>query len=148
MLTGWHVVAEAREWIGTRWKHQARQKRLACDCYGLILGVALNLGLPGAQEAADDFDLQGYGREPDYDLALAACRRYMVEKPLAEATIGDVLYMRAPRGIQPQHFAIRSADDPPYMIHAWAFARGVVENRIDAAWRSRIVHAFSFQGIA
>jgi NlpC/P60 family putative phage cell wall peptidase len=147
IVTGYHVVAEARTWIGTRWKHQARQKGRACDCAGLILGVAIALDIPGAEDAAYEWTSRGYGREPDYDLALASCRSYMTELPYAQAMIGDVLFMRVPRGVRPQHYAIKSREDPPYMIHAWAESRGVVENRIDEAWRSRIAHAFRFPGI-
>ena len=34
------VVKEARTWIGTPFVHQGRTKGLACDCLGLMIGVA------------------------------------------------------------------------------------------------------------
>lgn len=33
------VVAEARDWIGTPYRHQASVKHAGCDCLGLIRGV-------------------------------------------------------------------------------------------------------------
>jgi NlpC/P60 family putative phage cell wall peptidase len=140
------VIAEARSWLGTRWKHQAARKGVGTDCLGLVAGIALALGLPGAMEAAADERLRGYGREPDYPMALGGLREYMIERQTYEA--GDVLYLRVHRGIAPQHFAIVTALGPPYMLHAWAAQRGVVENRIDELWESRIAHIFSYKGVA
>lgn len=148
MIARDEIVLAARARLGLRWQHQARADFLACDCFGLVLLVALAVGVPNAQAAADDPDLKAYGRDPDYGRSLAAFRRYMTEIPKADAQAGDVLYMHVHRGIHPQHCAIKSADDPPYMIHAWATSRGVVENRIDEVWDARIVHVFRFQGVA
>lgn len=148
MISRHLVVAEARARLGMRWQHQARLDGVACDCLGLVVLVAVAVGVPGAVDALNDQDLQEYGREPDYARALAASRRYMAEIPVVDAQIGDVLYMRVPRGRSPQHFGIKSLDDPPYMVHAWARSRGVVENRIDDAWQSRISHAFRFRDVA
>lgn len=147
MISRYLVVMEARKRMGMRWQHQARLDGVACDCLGLVILVAVAVGVPGAAEAFSDPALQDYGREPDYARALAASRRYMNEIPSADARMGDVLYLRVPRGRSPQHFAIKSADDPPYMIHAWAQSRGVVENRIDDVWRSRIGHAFRLKDV-
>lgn len=33
------IVAAARCWIGTPYRHQARTKGAGCDCLGLVLGV-------------------------------------------------------------------------------------------------------------
>ncbi|MFN8911467.1 MAG: hypothetical protein ACK5V4_01705, partial [Alphaproteobacteria bacterium] len=39
------IVKEARDWIGTPFKSQGRVKQVACDCLGLIIGVAKNLNI-------------------------------------------------------------------------------------------------------
>src|SRR5690606_11249105 len=39
------VVAEAREWVGTPYRHQGNVKGRAVDCVGLILGVGHAVGL-------------------------------------------------------------------------------------------------------
>ena len=33
------IVAEARSWIGTPYRHQASLKGVGCDCLGLVRGV-------------------------------------------------------------------------------------------------------------
>ena len=41
-LTRDAIVAEARSWIGTRYRHQASLKGVGCDCLGLVRGVWRN----------------------------------------------------------------------------------------------------------
>ena len=38
-LTRARIVAEARAWIGTPYRHQASLKGVGCDCLGLVRGV-------------------------------------------------------------------------------------------------------------
>ena len=33
------IVAEARAWIGTPYRHQGSLKGIGCDCLGLVRGV-------------------------------------------------------------------------------------------------------------
>ena len=39
-VTGQDVVAEARRWLGTPWRHQARLRGVGVDCGGLVVCVA------------------------------------------------------------------------------------------------------------
>jgi NlpC/P60 family putative phage cell wall peptidase len=146
MITRAQVVAEARSWVGTRWHHQAARKGIGSDCVGLVAGVARELGLYGADEFAADPAVRGYGREPDPPMLLSACARYLEPVHLPELQAGDILLLRF--ASEPQHFALVSSTNPDYMIHAYAQARKIVENRIDAVWRSRIVRAYSYRGIS
>ncbi len=139
------VVAEAREWIGTRWCHQAAVKGVGTDCVGLIGGVALQLGLPDAQTWAQAQDLHNYGRDPDPTMLLREAAKLLDPVYLPEVRAGDILLLRFER--EPQHFAIVSEAFPSMMIHAYAQARRVVECNIDAVWRSRIVKAFAYRGL-
>jgi len=41
-LTRAAIVAEARSWIGTRYRHQGSLKGVGCDCLGLVRGVWRN----------------------------------------------------------------------------------------------------------
>lgn len=136
------IVAAARRWIGTRWNHQASKRGVGTDCIGLVVGVARELGIPEAAGFDASSEIRGYGREPDPAMLLRACDAFL--EPCAAPVPGDILLLRFKS--EPQHFAIMSG--PDYMIHAWAQARKVVENRIDALWRSRIVRAYSYRGIA
>lgn len=144
MMTGADIVRVAREWIGTRWRHQAAQRGVGTDCVGLLVGVAYELGLGDARAESRDVDFNGYGRAPDPSLLLRAANHYL--EPAAGPEVGGVLLMRF--ASNPQHFAIISQVSPlPYIIHAYAQARKVVENRVDTVWRQRIVRYYRFPGV-
>lgn len=141
MTTREQIVAEARRWLGTRWHHQASLRGVGTDCIGLIVGVARALGIKeAAQFDACDW-IAGYGREPDPEMLRRACSVFLV--PCRTPCPGDILLLRFLG--EPQHFALVSA--PDYMIHAYAQARRVVENRIDDVWGGRIVGAYSYRGL-
>lgn len=145
MITRADVVDAARGWLGTRWQHQASVKHVGTDCIGLLGGVALELGIEGAEGWKADPALHCYGREPDPKMLLSAVADYLDPVDRADMQPGDVLLCRF--AAEPQHFAIMSGDDPPMMIHAYAQARKVVENRIDETWRARILRVYSFRGV-
>jgi NlpC/P60 family putative phage cell wall peptidase len=146
MTTREQVIIEARRWIGTPWKHQQFMRGVGCDCIGLIGGVALALGLPGAEEWRDTPAFHNYGRRPDPELLLRGCDLLMQRIELGAARIGDVLVMRFTE--HPQHFAFISDGDPPRIIHAYAQARKVTEQRLDATWEARILRAYRLRGAA
>jgi NlpC/P60 family putative phage cell wall peptidase len=130
LITGEDVVAEARRWIGTPWRHQARLRGVGVDCGGLVVGVGQALGLPVRDHPP------GYSRLPD-GVSLRACvesqcRRIPVLEP------GAILLMRWET--EPQHLAIVSTLPEGFgMIHAWAGMRRVVEHGLTPEWQARIV---------
>ena len=69
------VIAAARAWLGTPWRHQGRLKGVAVDCGGLILGV-------GKEQGLLDFDTRAYGRIPDGQQLRTLCEQHL-------AIIGD-----------------------------------------------------------
>jgi NlpC/P60 family putative phage cell wall peptidase len=135
------IVAAARRWLSTRWQHQASVRGVGTDCIGLIVGVGRELGIQEATMFSSSDDVQGYGRQPDPVMLLRACATFL--DPCSSPVAGDILLLRFKT--DPQHFAILST--PDYIIHAYAQARKVVENRIDELWRSRIVTAYSYRGL-
>ena len=137
------IVAEARTWVGTPYAHQASAKALACDCIGLIVGVARTLGIREATDYDTALEVRGYGRQPDPVALLAATDKYLQQIPLAEAEPGDIYLLRFER--DPMHFAILSRLDPPYIIHAVELRGGVVEHRVDHFWRNRIMRAYRYR---
>lgn len=145
MTTGADVVAEAREWIGTRWGHQGRLKGVRVDCIGLIGGVALAIDIEGATEWASDPTMQQYGRIPDREFLYAGCERFLDRIPVADVRVGDVLVMAFEK--DPQHFAIVSRIDPMYLIHAYTSVRSVVENGA-GIWHAKVLRAYRFRGIS
>lgn len=143
MIARAYIVDVARTYLGVRWKHQG-QTRNGVDCLGLIGCVAADAGIDNAWLTDESAEFKGYGRQPDAERIAAGCARYF-DPVHGVPGLADVLLMRFDS--EPMHFGLVSAINPNYMIHAHAFARKVVENRIDDVWRSRIVRAYSFRGV-
>lgn len=144
MVSRAEIVAEAKTWKDTPYQHQQRLKGIATDCLGLIGGVALALGLPGAQQWADDPAYHCYGPIPDSKLLVSGCDQYMDRVSLDQIDIGDVLVMSFER--RPQHFGIVSQVNPMYVIHAYNSVGKVVENGITMA-RVRVLRAYRYRGV-
>jgi cell wall-associated NlpC family hydrolase len=147
MATRAQVVAEARRWLGTRWRHQGRGAE-GIDCAGLLLAVvrALDL-LPAEQIAAVETQTAGYGRYPRGD----ALKRALDER-LGRTAVpqpGDVLLMRFEA--EPQHVALLASrpDGTPSLIHAYAPApHRVIETIYDARWQQRTCCSYALPGVA
>ena len=142
LVTRGRIVASARGWIGTPYRHQGSLRGVGCDCLGLVRGVWREVigpepEAPGAY-AADWAEACGFER-----LAEAGARHFT---PLAvlEFGAGDVLLFRWRDGVPAKHAAI--ATSPHSMVHAHDGAR-VCEVQIGSQWRQRIAFAFRFPGI-
>lgn len=143
------VVATARSWIGTPYRHQASRQGLGCDCLGLVRGVwrALYGEEPEAPPAYRADWAETGGRET----LLEAAGRHLVEIDLRDAGSGDVLLFRMTPQACVKHCAIlseaRPGDPERRMIHAY-WGRAVVESWMGPWWRRRLTHAFSFPGVS
>ncbi len=144
------IIAEARSWLGTPWRHQASVKGVGCDCAGLVRGVGNALGLMDCREGAvGTAEFAGYGRAPEPKRMIRALDRFMTRSSRAaarqpdalEPVPGSVLLIRFDR--DPQHLAILTLEDT--IVHALASAGCVVEHRLSADWRARVVAAWSYQ---
>lgn len=145
MTTRADIVAEARAWIGTPWHHQAHAKGIGADCIGLIGGVALALGLPGAEEWERTPAFHDYGRTPDPQLLITGCDYLLDRIPLTGYGAGDVLLYAFER--DPMHFAIvTETANPRRIVHAYAQRRRVVEQSMPLAG-ARLVRAYGFRGV-
>jgi NlpC/P60 family putative phage cell wall peptidase len=136
------IVAEARSWIGTPYRHQASRKSVGCDCLGLVRGVWRAVLGPEPEAAppyAPDWAEAGGGE------ALAeAARRHLVEVERGAFAPSDVLLFRWRAGLPAKHAAIVTTTDR--MVHAHDGA-AVAEVAIAPWWRRRIAYAFRFPGI-
>lgn len=135
------VVETARAYIGVPFRHQGRTS-LGLDCAGLVIRVGVELGaLPLG------FDVAGYARNPDGVSMLAACRAHLEPIPVERMGAGDVALFRIVT--DPQHLAIVGDyfAGGLSLIHAYAPARKVTENRFDADWQSKLVAAFRLRGV-
>jgi NlpC/P60 family putative phage cell wall peptidase len=136
------IVAEARSWIGTPYRHQASIKGIGCDCLGLVRGVwrtfygdepeAVPPYAPDWAEAAND--------EPLVEAGL----RHLIAVDRSAFAPGDILLFRWRARLAAKHAAIVTAADR--MVHAHDGAC-VAEVAIAPWWRRRLAYAFRFPGI-
>lgn len=133
MTTGSEIVAHARQYVGTPFKHQGRHLGRALDCAGLIACVGRDAGVTS-------FDRTDYSRSPDMQQMKAVLDREMVSIPIAEAKPGDVFWCVV-GSHAPQHLAIFTGTG---LIHAFEPARNCVEHRVDKKWRRRIRAAYRY----
>jgi NlpC/P60 family putative phage cell wall peptidase len=133
------IVAEARAWIGTPYRHQASLKGVGCDCLGLVRGVWRGL-LGEEPERAPPYS-------PDWAEALRqetlaqASARHLLPVALDAFRPGDVLLFRWRAHLPAKHMAI--VGKPDTMIHAHDGA-AVTEVAIAPWWRRRLAYAFQF----
>jgi NlpC/P60 family putative phage cell wall peptidase len=136
------IVAEARSWIGTPYRHQASVKGVGCDCLGLVRGVWRAV-IGGEPEAPPPY-------APDWAEALAkealaeAAARHLIVVDCSTFATGDVLLFRWRAGLAAKHAAIATAHDR--MVHAHDGA-AVAEVAIAPWWRRRLAYAFRFPGV-
>ncbi len=137
------VLAEAREWIGTPYQHQASAKGAGCDCLGLVRGVWR--ALYGAEPELAPAYTPDWAERHGAETLLNAARRNLHETALSDAAPGDVLAFRMHAAAPAKHVAI--LDEEARIIHAY-WGRAVVHSRFAPWWRARCVAAFSFPDIA
>jgi NlpC/P60 family putative phage cell wall peptidase len=141
-LTRAAIVAEARAWIGTPYRHQASLKGVGCDCLGLIRGVwrAVVGSEPERPPPYTPDWAEARGRET---LAEVAARHLI---PITSDTFGpgDVLLFRWRAGMPAKHAAIVTTDGK--MVHAHDGA-AVAEVVLAPWWQRRLAYAFRFPGI-
>ena len=145
---GWGIVAAARAWIGTPYRHQASEKGEGCDCIGLVRGVW--------REVVGDEPWVLPPYSPDW--AEAGGRDWLIEgmarhfEPLAlkDAGPGDVLIFRMKTGAVAKHMAILSVGglncSGTRIIHAY-WGHAVVESWLGPFWRKHAVAAFRFPDV-
>jgi NlpC/P60 family putative phage cell wall peptidase len=136
------IVAEARAWIGTPYRHQASLKGVGCDCFGLIRGVWR--ALYGAEPEATPAYAPDWAEATGTEALAAAARRHMIEIGPREFSPGDLLLFRWRAGFPAKHAAIATAAD--LMVHAHDGA-AVAEVAIAPWWRRRLAYAFRFPGV-
>jgi NlpC/P60 family putative phage cell wall peptidase len=140
------VLAIARTWLHTPYRHQGAAKGAGCDCLGLIRGVWGELY--GVEPEAPPPYRPDWAEVCDHEPMLEAARRHLIEIPLASVRPGDVLLFRISPTAAIKHAAILSAaatavDPHPRMIHAY-WGRAVVESWLGPWWRRRLAAGFGF----
>lgn len=133
------VVAEARGWIGTPYRHQASCRGAGADCLGLIRGVWR--GVLGAEPEPVPPYTPDWSEPARVEILMTAAARWMRPVPLAERGPGDVILFRMQdRGVA-KHLGILATGQS--FIHAYS-GQAVVESPLSTPWARRIAGCFAF----
>lgn len=132
------LIAEARSYIGTPFRHRGRSRR-CIDCLGLVV-------LSFAAIGYDIRDRKSYGKFPQRD----GLREELIARfgqPVDTLQVGDVVSMRwHDEGGVPMVNHVGILTDYLHggfgLIHALASERRVVEHRLAGPWPGRIVEGF------
>lgn len=135
------VVAEARLWLGTPYRHQASRRGVGCDCLGLVRGVWRAVIGPEPEPVppySRDWS-EVAGRE---DLLAAAMR--WLQPAGRDPQVGHVLVFRMRDGAVAKHLGIAAERNGlSTVIHAYS-GHGVVESPLSGSWARRIVACHQF----
>ncbi len=115
------VLAEARTWIGTPYRHQADMKGVGADCIMILVRVFADTGLIQAIDPrpyADEWFLHR-----SEELYIGGIEQYAHE--VSEPSPGDVMVFRWGRCYA--HGGLVTVLDPLTIIHAYQPATRVIE---------------------
>jgi NlpC/P60 family putative phage cell wall peptidase len=142
---GAEIVARARAWIGTPYRHQSSCRGAGTDCLGLLRGLwRETIGPEPETVPAYTSDWSEPTRSEDL---LAAAGRHLDVIAAEDARSGDVLVLRMREGSVAKHVGILARSDrgDPTLIHAYS-GHGVVESPLTPSWSRRIAGAYRFPG--
>lgn len=132
------IVEEARTWIGTPFRHQARLKHVGCDCIGLVWKAAEKAGAFSPDPAAVQKYLD-YGRHPNPRIMRQALLEFFTPIREEDAKAADVVWLKWREDL-PMHLALVAFDrhGRRTIIHAIQDAGRVVEHGFTQEWVDRI----------
>lgn len=141
-VTREEIVAEARSWVGTPYKHQASVKGAGADCLGVLRGVFRGVyGLQADPESAPPYQQTWYERTDRDELLLAAQRHLIQVEEKEILKPAQVLVFRMKPGMSAKHCGIVTHND--MMVHAYS-GKATFEVTIGRHWRDKIAGVFEF----
>jgi NlpC/P60 family putative phage cell wall peptidase len=136
------IVAEARAWIGTPYRHQASRKGIGCDCLGLVRGVWR--AVVGEEPAIAPPYSRDWAEASGEEALAQTARTHLIEIEPELLEAGDVLLFRYRDRYPAKHAAI--ATGRMSMVHAHDGAC-VAEVSLAPWWRRRLAYVFRFPGV-
>lgn len=130
-MTGEEIVAEARRWVGTPFRHQGRLRSVGVDCAGLVLGVGKALGL-----LPEELEYRGYSPGVQDERLLPALAEWLLPGDRAP---GSIALMRF-EGV-PKHLGFIT--DVGLLHIRWGTTVG--EHPIDARWERRLERFYVYR---
>lgn len=133
------IIAAARGWLGTPYRHQGARRDIGCDCLGLVLGVWRDVygTAPGHPMTYSPDWAEISTGEPLLD----ACRAHCTEIAPASRRRGDLMAFRFSPHVSAKHLAILVDDDT--IIHARQ-GHAVCEAPLTRWWLRRLAGVFVF----
>jgi len=129
------LIAEARRWLGTPFRHQGRTGD-GLDCVGLLVVIARGLDLP-------HHDVTGYTRRAEGMGFLDHFHAHLVEIAPGIARAGDVLVFV--ETAYPCHTGLMSSHrGAAHLIHAHALRGRVIEEPFAGGCADKLRFAFRF----
>ncbi len=145
-VTREQLVATARKYLGTPFRHQGRLLGVGCDCVGIPLMVAGDLKLldkSGMPLNGDCF--LNYTPQPVDNYVHDMCMEHLVYKPVREMLPGDIVSVRVVTATCHTAMITEDANGRVGILHAYSGGPKVVtEHLLDEKWRRRIVGCFKF----
>lgn len=145
------VVAIARSWLGTRFRHQGRRKinqhdKGACDCIGLILGVAneLHIKCRSSGQPIMDLDRHDYPLITSDNILSSALDYSFCKSSSLVAKPGDIMLMNVAGNAQHVGICSDYQDSAFGLIHAHLSTQKVVEHRLNLSFKYKIVAIYEF----
>ncbi len=136
------VVASARQWIGTPYRHQSSCLGAGADCLGLVRGVWRDV-LGSEPEAVPAYTMD-WSEPQRVETLWNAALRHFQPKRLVDDAPGDLLLFRMRDSSVAKHLGLAARIGPEAsFIHAYS-GHAVVESPLSAPWRRRIVARFAF----
>ena len=135
-----HIIAAARGWIGTPYRHQASVKGAGTDCLGLLRGIWRELY--GEEPESVPPYSQDWAETTNQETLHAALHRHLREIPLGEIEAGDIALFRMGARAPAKHCGVVGEKDGRLtLIHARANKR-VSEEPFSLFWRRKLAFAF------
>lgn len=138
---GQEALDEARQWIGTPYRHQASTKGAGADCLGLLRGVWRKLY--GAEPEVVPAYTPGWSETKGEERLMRAALRHLELVPKdAPLEAGQVVLFRMRDGSVAKHLGLIGANAAePTFVHAYS-GHAVLESPLSAPWVRRIVARF------
>jgi len=140
MTTREDIVAEARRWLGTPFRHQGRVLGEAVDCGGIIVCLARRFGLDQGY-----LDPPGYPPQPHTDFMERLLDSYADPVPVKSRRPADIITFAFGRNIH--HLGILTEENR--ILHAWNRGPGstVVETRLSGPFVEAMRRVYKFRGL-
>lgn len=136
------IVASARSWLNTPFHPQGRVKNVGCDCIGLVIGVARELGAISASfgDCICFYDMREYHFIKDSHILGTKMDVHFAKRDMPWQ-IGDILFFRFTD--RQMHIAfisdvLHGTIETVRIIHSCCSAGKVVEHIIQPKWLTKI----------